>query len=161
MPAPVVSNASVQACGVVCVCGKSHTSAVPNGSLAANEGAKSGHTLTKHVLKEPPAKKAQLDKRLEDEPNLKAASTYDSEIQAEHAVNDTLEANSEEVKSWLASDAKTNLPLKGPLDGGQVRVKGTKGQVFSRKGNTAIVVLKKDATKPDGYIVLTSYPTLG
>ena len=133
---------------------------VPGGGLTANEHPPGkGHTLAKHALEEPPPAREKLDKRLADEPDVQAASTYDSKEQAEKAVADALRENREKINAWLKDpSAKKKIAVFGTFSGGKVRVRSAKdGRTHTRTGNSAAVIIVKDGSA-DGFHILTSYP---
>lgn len=160
MPGPVVSNSSVAACKASCICGTCYMGNVPGGGLQANEHPPGkGHTLAKHALEEPPSARERLDKRLADEPDVQAASSYDSKEQAEKAVASILRENREKINAWLKDpSAKKKIAVPGTFNGGKVRLRSARdGKTHTRTGNSATVIIVKD-NSADGFHILTSYP---
>jgi hypothetical protein len=126
---------------------------VPGGGLAAHE-AQGGHLITRHVGRTD----AQLAQRLQAEPNIPAASTFLNRADAEVAVSEALNANSHRVTAFLAStQAKTSFThdLIRP-----VGVSMLNGVTHSQSASKLLLVLKKDASLPLGYFLLTGFPEL-
>lgn len=126
--------------------------AVAPRDLAADE-ALGGHTLARHVG----AGDAELARRLADEPNLAAASTFTDRATAERAVAAALDASRSRIERWLASERRANLALRWRGDGrplGRLLERGAPEPVAVP---AAGVVLRK---RPGGYYVLTAYPEL-
>ena len=111
-----------------------------------------GHTLARHIGKTD----AELRQRLQDEPNISAASSYTDKMTAERAVGAALQQNAEKIDRWLdRGPRRPNLVVDytNPTDAiGRVMYPRAMGSVPC---DHAIVVLKADG---DSYYVLTSYP---
>src|SRR5215470_18031747 len=63
----------------------------------SQDEAEGGHTLHRHVGRTD----AELKQRLEQEPNISAASTYTDRATAETAVGTALEQNRSKIGRWL------------------------------------------------------------
>jgi hypothetical protein len=127
---------------------------VPGGGLAAHEGgAIRAHTLRLHVAQEEPA----LAMRLHYEPTIPATGTFSSRAVAELAISDTLKANEGLISSWLAGSNPALPALRSTLwySPGVSLLRGTNESV---PAYIVIVVLRRDASMPTGYRILTSYP---
>ena len=116
--------------------------------------ARGGHTLRRHVGRSD----EQLHERLDEEPNLSAASTYTDRQSAELAVGAALEASRGKLERWLRrTGGHPNLVLD--YDGDAAHPIGRtlrRGQTRSEPCSHAIVVLAWRG--PWDYYVLTSYP---
>jgi len=112
-----------------------------------------GHTLGRHVGRTDD----QLRKRLEQEPNISAASTYTDRQTAEVAVGAAIAENLPKIQRWMERGARRpNLVLDytDPNDAvGRVMFRRSLGSVPC---DHAIAVLK--ARGALDYYVLTSYP---
>jgi hypothetical protein len=111
-----------------------------------------GHTIAEHVGK---SKRELLD-RLKADPRLPSTSSFSSYKTADKAVGKALKDNDQAIKNWLAGKDKgfrlTRVPADGKL-GISVARDGT-----SKVAKNVTVVLQRDASSPDGYRILTSYP---
>ena len=111
-----------------------------------------GHTLSRHVAKTD----AELRQRLQDEPNISAASSYTDKLTAERTIAAALQQNAEKIDHWAdRGPRRPNLVVDytNPADAiGRVMYPRAMGSVPC---DHAIVVLKADG---DSYFVLTSYP---
>jgi CDI toxin RNase A-like protein len=121
--------------------------------LTGDEDA-GGHTLRKHVG----LSDQQLRDRLQQEPNISAASTYTDRGMAELAVGTALHENHDKIERWLARPTgHPNLVLD--YNGNPSRPVGRTlrpGEEHSEPCSHAVIVLKW--TGPYEYYVLTSYP---
>lgn len=116
--------------------------------------AEGGHTLHRHVGRTD----AELKQRLEQEPNISAASTYTDRATAETAVGTALEQNRSKIDRWLhRSEAHPNLVLDYDSD-----PRHPLGRTLRRGADSpepcshAVAVLRWDGEGQ--YHVLTSYP---
>lgn len=118
--------------------------------LAADE-IRGGHTIARHVGRTD----AQLRQRLEDEPDISAASTYPDLQTAQRVVQTVLDERRGEIEQWEdRSGSRPNLVLRLDLDepvGRSIR----QGQSRAQECEHAVVVLR---WTNDGWYVLTSYP---
>ena len=114
-----------------------------------------GHTLARHVGKTD----ADLTARLRREPNISAASTYNSAEMAAAAVGAALQQQAQRLESWLARRGpRPNLVLNyvqttGPPLGRSMR----RGAQSSEPCHAALVVIRWD-DRARRWFVLTSYP---
>jgi hypothetical protein len=113
-----------------------------------------GHTLARHVGKSD----AELSRRLRQESQITAASTYTDRATAERVVAETLERHRARIGRWLARQgSRPNLALD--FDGDR---RDPIGRSLTRRRQQpvactdAVVVLRWDGE--DGFYVLTSYP---
>ncbi|BEP16203.1 hypothetical protein acdb102_45140 [Acidothermaceae bacterium B102] len=102
-----------------------------------------GHTLSKHVAKD----EQWLLQRLDDEPWIKSASSFDTRATAEAAVKAAIEANPEAVEALLAGrKARIEIRVSLPHDAGTVVARdGTtrpsrKAVIRLRRLNRTVVV---------------------
>jgi hypothetical protein len=113
-----------------------------------------GHTLRKHVR----LSDQQLRERLQQEPNISAASAYADRAAAELAVGTALHENHDKIERWLARPGgHPNLVLD--YNGDPSRPVGRtlrRSEDHSEPCSHAVVVLKW--TGPYEYYVMTSYP---
>jgi hypothetical protein len=118
--------------------------------LAADE-IRGGHTIARHVGKTD----ADLRERLENEPDISAASTYPDLQTAQRVVQTVLDERRGEIEQWEdRSGSRPNLVLRLDLDepvGRSIR----QGQSRAQECEHAVVVLR---WTNDGWYVLTSYP---
>jgi hypothetical protein len=128
-----------------------HSAARHDLSQDESEG---GHTLHRHVGRSD----EELRQRLEQEPNISAASTYTDRATAESVVATVLEQQRPRIERWLQrSGGHPNLVLdydgdpKHPI-GRSLR----RGATSLEPCSHAVVVLKWDGDRE--YHVLTSYP---
>ncbi|MEP6592635.1 MAG: RNase A-like domain-containing protein, partial [Acidobacteriota bacterium] len=114
-----------------------------------------GHTLARHVGRTD----AQLARRLRQEAQISAASTYTDRATAEAVVGSALAASSSRVNAWMKrAGPRPNLVLhysghtRQPIGRSLSRREGTPVACES-----ALVVLRWDERRSRFY-VLTSYP---
>jgi len=117
-----------------------------------------GHTIEKHVGK---TNKGLRD-RLKNEEKIPAASTYESFTEAETYMNKVAKARKPEIEKWLKSGKDKTKEFTFEFPGEKIgrrltqaeREKGTE----PHPSNKATIVIKRDPSAPDGYIVITSFP---
>jgi hypothetical protein len=115
-----------------------------------------GHTIRRHVGKN----YKWLVKRLEEEPRLKAASSFYDLQTAESCVRRAIYFNREKIERWLrSSHAPDKLVLtytcKKPVG---IRVERAGKGVYRESITRRVrVILKRD--RDYGFIVLTAYPS--
>ncbi|GAB3778983.1 RNase A-like domain-containing protein [Nocardioides ungokensis] len=110
------------------------------------------HTLKKHVGKT----NEELLQRLRDQPGLSKSSTFTSQEVAESEMSRLLASRDAEVSQWLADGRR---PLELDTTASQVV-----GRCAFRSGtivdsSSFRVVLVRDASMPEGYRILTAFPT--
>lgn len=117
--------------------------------------AQGGHTLSKHIGRSD----AELQERLQREPNISAASTWTDRATAEAAVGDALAANSSRISQWTArGERRPNLAIDYHGDRAKPVGRCMKhGASVAVPASDAVVVLKA-ARDGGGYYVLTTYP---
>ena len=126
----------------------------PSHDLSVDE-AQGGHTLRKHVGRSD----ADLQDRLQREPNISAASTWTDRETAEAAVGSALASNSSRISQWTArGERRPNLAIDYHGDAAKPI-----GRCLERGSNMAVpvsdaVLVLKAARDGDRYYVLTTYP---
>jgi hypothetical protein len=119
------------------------------------------HGLTEHVGND----LAANVRRLEAEPQIRAAGGYSTEPLAQLATDRTIAnpANQRAVGAFLNDPGRLKIALDRVDVGQTVGTTTTRADLDAGRpallpGRTATVVLIKDATFPEGYRVLTTYP---
>ena len=126
---------------------------VPGGGLATHE-AQGGHLIAKHIGRTD----MQLVKRLEAEPTIPAASTFPDRATAESASARALEANKTKIQKFLnGKKGKTTVTHEFPYP---VGVSVPNGSNDSLPATKVLLVLIKDARRPEGYFLLTGFPEI-
>ncbi|MBK5530895.1 RHS domain-containing protein [Pseudomonas sp. TH06] len=123
---------------------------VPGGGLEAHE-SRGGHAIARHVDRS----EAQLRARLLAEPNIPIASTFLNRAEAEAALSNVMRSNKVKIDDFLAGNANKlviNERVPIPAGVGVVRQSGNLEQLFSIR-----LVLRRDATSPLGYFILTGF----
>ncbi|WP_434710338.1 RHS domain-containing protein [Pseudomonas sp. R1-1] len=123
---------------------------VPGGGLAAHE-SRGGHAIARHVNRS----ETQLRARLITEPNIPIASTFHNRTEAEAALSHVINSNKVNIDDFLAGNANNfviNERMSAPAGIGVVRQSGTLEPLFSIR-----LVLRRDATSPLGYFILTGF----
>lgn len=142
------------------------TLAYPSQDLRAIESAQplehgQTHGLTEHVGND----LAANVRRLEAQPQIRAAGGYTDEARAQLATNRTIAnpANQRAIGGFLADPERLKLALERVDLGEPVGTTTTRADLDAGRptlipGRTATVVLIKDEIFPEGYRVLTTYP---
>ncbi|MCE6979300.1 RHS repeat protein [Pseudomonas frederiksbergensis] len=126
---------------------------VPGGGLAAHE-AQGGHLIAKHVGRT----NMQLAQRLEAEPTIPAASTFPDRATAESASARALDANKTKIEKFLnGTKGKTTITHEFPYP---VGVSLPNGRTEYLSASKVLLVLIKDARRPEGYFLLTGFPEI-
>jgi hypothetical protein len=119
------------------------------------------HGLTEHVGND----LAANVRRLEAQPQIRAAGGYTDEARAQLATDRTIAnpANQRAIGQFLADPGRLKLALDRVDLGETVGSTTTRADLDAGRpalipGRTATVVLIKDTTFPEGYRVLTTYP---
>lgn len=121
----------------------------PKSKFLAENEAKGGHVLEKHVGRTD----EQLVTRLWTE-DPRSISTFTNEVIAEEIIKGTLAKHSLEVATWLKDNSTPRLTLK--YQGNTVIGRGiSEGELNVSLKTNATIVLKK--AKKGGYFVLTAY----
>ncbi|MDP9448977.1 RNase A-like domain-containing protein, partial [Pseudomonas sp.] len=144
--------------GLVCTPGQcpgstnnTAVSKVPGGGLAAHEAA-GGHLIERHVGQTT----AQLASRLVAEPNIPAASTFQNLTTAESVVSRSLASHNQQIHTFLSgSTDKLIIRDRHQKPVGLSLIRGSSQTIPVYK---LLLVLKRDRTMPDGYLILTGYP---
>lgn len=113
-----------------------------------------GHTIAEHVGK---SKKELLD-RLRNDPKLPSTSSFSSYKTADKAVGKALQLQDKEIKAWLAGTSK-GKQFKGIPVGGKLGTSVSRNGA-SRVAKKVTLVLQRDSSSPDGYRILTAFPTV-
>lgn len=124
-----------------------------DGGLGGHEVGVFGHTLARHSGKSD----AYLLDRITPPNAISKASTYADDAAAERYTYASIEAHQLEVAQWLAGP-KPSLPLSTRFDHpvGLTMLKIDPGATHNLWGT--IVRLTRDASMPNGYRIVTSYP---
>lgn len=119
------------------------------------------HGLTEHVGND----LAANVRRLEAQPQIRAAGGYSTEALAQTATDQTIAnpANQRAIAAFLNDPERLKIALERVDAGQTVGTTTTRSDLDAGRpallpGRTATVVLIKDATFPEGYRVLTTYP---
>jgi hypothetical protein len=140
--------------------------AYPSQDLGAIESAQpllhgQTHSLTEHVGND----LAANVRRLEAQPQIRAAGGYTDEARAQLATNRTIAnpANQRAIGAFLADPERLKVALERVDAGTTVGTTTTRADLDAGRpalipGRTATVVLIKDKTFPEGYRILTTYP---
>ncbi|MBC3778079.1 RNase A-like domain-containing protein, partial [Pseudomonas sp. SWRI99] len=123
---------------------------VPGGGLAAND-SRGGHVIKKHVERT----EAQLRTRLEEEPNIPIASTFQSRAEAEAALSKVIRNNQNKIDTFIKGQAKKaviNEQVSAPAGIGVIRKTGKLEQLYSIR-----LVLQRKEKTPLGYFILTGF----
>jgi filamentous hemagglutinin len=135
---------------------------IPGGSLSAHEGVGKGHTLEKHVN--------VTTSDLADRANGRGAyagqklppmsSRYKDRATAEFVIGETITDNKNAIEAWLNDVTKKNTQSFESINHYDVAIgEGVSiGSEVAQALNKARVVLKKEPSVPEGYIILTSSP---
>jgi hypothetical protein len=111
-----------------------------------------GHTIERHVGKTD----AQLRERLEEEPDISAASTYLDLATAQRVVQAVLDAKRGDIEKWEdRTGSRPNLALRMDMNektGRSIKQGGSRAEDCEH----AVVVLRW--ADSNGWYVLTSYP---
>ena len=140
--------------------------AYPSQHLAAIESTRphehgQTHCLTEHVGND----LAANVRRLDAEPQIRAAGGYLNEAAAQRATDRTIADphNQQTIGTFLADPERTKIALE-PVDLGEtvgtttLRSDLDAGRPSLIPNRSATVVLIKDPSFPEGYRILTSYP---
>jgi hypothetical protein len=140
--------------------------AYPSQDLRAIESARphqhgQTHGLTEHVGTD----LAANVQRLEAEPHIRAAGSYTTEPLAQLATDRTIAnpANQRAIGAFLTDPGRLKIALARVDTRTVVGTTTTRGDLDAGRpalipGRTATIVLIKDASFPEGYRVLTTYP---
>jgi len=126
---------------------------VPGGGLQAHEAA-GGHLIERHVGQTD----ADLIARLNEQPDITAASSFPNRAIAENAVSSAIDANAARIDDFLSGTSnRFVLNHDTGFEVGSVIQRGSSALVSS---TSVRVVLQRDASMPTGYRIVTGFPTL-
>jgi WXG100 family type VII secretion target len=140
-----------------------HAADVPGGGLFDQDGTivtkadgsqTHQHTVERHVGKSD----ADLVTRSANVNQSKGSSTYTDLTTAERAVSEVMRANPDAVDAVKALGQGETLTVPARVSGESSGRHVAQGASTATETNHATVVLIRDASAPDGYRVLTSFP---
>ncbi|WP_165688472.1 RNase A-like domain-containing protein, partial [Rodentibacter trehalosifermentans] len=111
-----------------------------------------GHTITRHVGKTD----SDLITRLNQEPNLKMASSFTNVQIAEKAISEVIAKNNQEVAKFMVGN-KARLVITDDV-GFNVGKIVNRQSLSSNSSSKATVVIIKDNVEPKGWRILTAFP---
>lgn len=139
--------------------GEDSSPLVPGGGLQRHEDA-GGHTLAPDRAHVGADAETLLHRQRNSRNQLSATSSYFDRVAAEWSVHENIAGNREAVDNWLSGNGSTrgfnfyHDRLTGHfLEGGATSSDEARDVLGSR------VVLRRDPSMPEGYRVLTSFPT--
>ena len=115
-------------------------------------GAMGAHTIDRHIGKTDDF----LRSRLANE-TKKMVSTFPNEAVAENSIRSALTGSRASIEAWLKKATTEGLPVQARFEDPVGRVMRRSGEVTEAHGVRAFLV--KDSSMPDGYRILSSYPT--
>src|SRR5262249_29453000 len=118
--------------------------------LLARSEAAGGHLVERHVGETA----AALAARLAREPNIPAASTFNTFTEAVAAVGVALRTNAPRIANWVAGGTHGTLRLDAPFAGGSVLLRGA-AQIIAGTGVRLIL----RANGGGGWHIHTGFPT--
>lgn len=133
------------------------------GGLDKHEGPGKGqgHTLEKHVGRSDADLVDRATPKKGHTPPKDGSSTYPSAERAERATADTIRKEKQEIQDWLVDpDGEDTLQLKAShsyTTGRHVPSGGSADDVQDVRGTRVIIV--RDPSMPEGYRIITSFPT--
>jgi Bacterial CdiA-CT RNAse A domain len=129
-----------------------HARNTPRRDLSLDE-ARGGHTLKRHVAQTD----EELRERLQQEPNISAASTYTDRQTAERVVGTAIQNNRMKIQRWMErGPRRPNLVIDYTEPNDAIGREMHRRSAGSVPCDHAIAVLRADV-RSDFY-VLTSYP---
>ncbi|MFF2852430.1 RNase A-like domain-containing protein [Streptomyces sp. NPDC058001] len=124
----------------------------------AVEESLGGHTIQKHVGKSD----QHLRNRLKDEPDIPAASTYESFTEAKTYMDKVATKRKVGIETWLKSGTGKTKEFTADFPDAQIgrRISQEEARKSTKPHSVsdATIVIKRDPSAPDGYIVITSFP---
>lgn len=117
-----------------------------------------GHSIGKHVGKSD----RHLRDRLKEEPNIPAASTYGSFTEAKKYMGKVAQARKVDIEMWLKSGKSKSRDFTAEFPGEAIGKRLTRAE--AKRGDKpspseqATIVIKRDPSAPNGYLVITSFP---
>ncbi|MCP2342539.1 RNase A-like domain-containing protein [Actinomadura rupiterrae] len=95
---------------------------------------------------------------------MRGASTFVDTPTAQRFVQAVVDANTITIRDWLAHGHAERLRLDGYFAGEATGRFLLRGMLYAGRGpvdaHGVRVVLKRSAQQPNGFVVLTAYPTL-
>jgi len=130
------------------------------GWLSKHEGVIGGYTLGHSISRHVAKTDADLLARLASSPGITAASTFTNQTIAENVISQTIQANRNEIRTWLRNpSANPRLRLYYVGDGSTIVGRGiNQGSTVANPLFDARVVLKKHPNPQKGYFILTAFP---
>ncbi|GAB3412978.1 hypothetical protein GCM10027361_24200 [Erwinia aphidicola] len=125
---------------------------VPGGGLAAHEKA-GGHLIDRHVGKT----EAELFDRVSTG-NTKTASTFTDRATAEAVTSKAIDSNQSKIQSYLSGSQKGYLELDYQSSAA-IGISVTRGSTNVVPTTNARIIIGRDPSMPDGYRIITGYPT--
>ncbi|NBJ32318.1 filamentous hemagglutinin N-terminal domain-containing protein [Serratia fonticola] len=125
---------------------------VPGGGLAAHEKA-GGHLIDRHVGKT----EAELFDRVSTG-NTKTASTFTDRATAEAVTSKVIDSNQSKIQSYLSGSQKGYLELDYQSSAA-IGISVTRGATSAVPATNARIIIGRDPSMPDGYKIITGYPT--
>lgn len=131
---------------------KTESSIVPGGGLAAHEKA-GGHLIERHVGKT----ETELLSRVSTG-NVKTASTFTDRATAEAVTSKVIDSNQLKIKDYLSGTQKQYLELEYHSST-PIGISVSRGSTSVTPATNARVIIGRDPSMPDGYRIITGYPT--
>ncbi|KDN09383.1 filamentous hemagglutinin family outer membrane protein [Gilliamella apicola] len=125
---------------------------VPGGSLSAHEAA-GGHLIARHVGK---TEQELLDRVSTG--NVKTASSFTDRATAESVTSKAIEANQSKIDAYLTGNQKGYLEIEYKSSS-PIGISVSKGQTNVSKVSNARIIIARDSSMPNGYRIVTGYPT--
>jgi len=92
------------------------------------------------------------------EPHISGSSSFYNEAVAEEAIGAALRAHEAEIKAWVNSGYKEQLPPIEITMHKPIGITVPKGTTTARPAFSVKVVIKKAPNSPLGYYILTGFP---
>ncbi|GDY27127.1 hypothetical protein AHAT_30170 [Agarivorans sp. Toyoura001] len=113
-----------------------------------------GHAVQLHVGKT----EEQLLKRFDETPHIKGSGTFTDMRSADIAVGETLNVKQQDIQEWLVGD-KVKLELNHNV-GRDIGIVIPRGGNNSSAAQKVTVILVRDPSMPQGYLIKTAHPEL-
>jgi len=110
------------------------------------------HTIERHVGKTD----QELLQRLRDNPSITGSSTFTDQEKAERAIGHLLDDNRSTIATWLRGP-RDDLAIRG--DAGDLIGRGADRSGIVRELHRLRAWLVRDDSMPEGYRIVTAYPT--
>lgn len=89
---------------------------------------------------------------------VKAASSFTDRVTAEAVVSKVIDSNKTAIQSYLSGNQKRYLTLNYQSSSA-IGISVTNGSTSAVQATNAKVVIGRDSSMPDGYKIITGYPT--